>query len=412
MVMAERKRDFSVLMICTEYPPMQGGIGRYTYNLVKSLRAYGDIEVKVLSNADGKAGDFKGISPFAENNTEVIDELVQKIKPDIVHIQHEQGLYNFKTHPLQPSKTKTSIDKFYSICKVPIVSTFHTSYKFKTWMQSILINGKDTIHLRYLYEYWKHLINYFSFKRTTSYAMSKSSAGIVLSKYMTNLVPGSQVIYHGSEPYQSVEIEQKKARRLFSLPENEKIILIQGFLTATKGWNIVKKMNIPDGWKLVINYSKDHYNKQIIDLKLNNKKNIINLGKDYLSEEDLSILFFASDIIFLPYKAIAGSGTMFDGLGHGKPFLASNNGFFKEFSKLGLGIVAKRNAHSFEKGLEILDKNYETLRLNVNEFRKRLKWDLIAKQHIDIYESIINSTIDNNSIKLISAAKSKLLEKP
>ena len=51
------------------------------------------------------------------------------------------------------------------------------------------------------------------------------------------------------------------------------------------------------------------------------KKNLINLGKDYLSEKDLSLLFFASDVIFLPYKAIAGSGTMFDGLGHGKPFL-------------------------------------------------------------------------------------------
>jgi glycosyltransferase involved in cell wall biosynthesis len=57
--MAERKCDFSVLMVCTEYPPMQGGIGRYTYNLVKSLRAHGDIEINVLSNVDGKEGDFK-----------------------------------------------------------------------------------------------------------------------------------------------------------------------------------------------------------------------------------------------------------------------------------------------------------------------------------------------------------------
>jgi glycosyltransferase involved in cell wall biosynthesis len=407
MVMAERKRDFNVLMVCTEYPPMQGGIGRYTYNLVKSLGAY-NVKINVLSSQEGN-GNFKGISPFVENNWEIIYDLVQKLKPDIVHIQHEQGLYNFKTHPLIPSKSKTSIDKFYSICKVPIVSTFHTSYNFKTWMQSILINGKDTLHLRYLYEYWKHLINYSSFKNTTSFAMSKSSAGIVLSKFMTNLVPGTQVIYHGSEPYQSNEIEQKKARKLLSLPvdEDEKILLVQGFLTVTKGWDVIRKMNIPDGWKIVLNYSKDHYNKQMIDLSLNNKENLVNLGKDYLSEEDLSLLFFASDAVFLPYKAIAGSGTMFDGLGHGKPFLASDNGFFKEFSKLGLGIVAERNARSFEKGLKILDKDYESLRLNVNEFQKNLKWDLIAKQHIEIYKSILNNTIGQNGIKLISSAKSK-----
>ena len=72
-------------------------------------------------------------------------------------------------------------------------------------MQSILINGNDTLHLRYLYEYWKHLINYSSFKKTTSYAMSKSAAGIVFSNYMANLVPGTQVIYHGSEPYQPID---------------------------------------------------------------------------------------------------------------------------------------------------------------------------------------------------------------
>ena len=171
-------------------------------------------------------------------------------------------------------------------------------------------------------------------------------------------------------------------------------------------------MNLPDGWKFVINYSQDHYNKQIIDLKLKDNKNIINLEKDYLSEKDLSMLFFASDIVFLPYKAIAGSGTMFDGLGHGKPFLASNNGFFKEYSKLGLGVVAERNARSFEKGLEIVDKNYDKLKSSVNEFQKNLKWNLIAKQHIDIYKSILNNTMNKNIINLIPSTKSKLSEKP
>ena len=145
-----KEGNFSVLMVCTEYPPMQGGIGRYTFNLVKSLRKYDNIKINVLCNDEGN-GDFKGISPFEENNWEIIYELVQKLKPDIVHIQHEQGLYNFKVHPLIPSKTRTSIDKFYSICKVPIVTTFHTSYNFKTWMQSILIIGSDPLHLRYLY---------------------------------------------------------------------------------------------------------------------------------------------------------------------------------------------------------------------------------------------------------------------
>jgi hypothetical protein len=340
--------------------------------------------------------------------------LSKKLKPDIVHIQHEQGLYNFEIHPLIPSKTKTSIDKFYSICNVPIVTTFHTSYKFKTWMQSILINGNDHFHLRYLFEFWKHLINYSSFRKTTSYAMSKSSAGIVLSNYIADLVNGAQVIYHGSEPFQSIEIEQKKARTLLSLPvdENEKILLVQGFLTVTKGWDIIRKMNIPDGWKVILNYSKNHYNKEIIDLNLNDKKNVINLGKDYLSEKDLSLLFFASDVVFLPYKAIAGSGTMFDGLGHGKPFLASDNGFFREFSKLGLGITSKRNATGFEKGLKMVDKTYDKLKTNVDESRRKLKRNFVTKQHFDIYNNILdNREHKNENNKLIASEPTKKAHK-
>ncbi|MBA3749950.1 MAG: glycosyltransferase family 4 protein [Nitrosopumilus sp.] len=404
--MLERKRDFNILMVSTEYPPMQGGIGRYTYNLVKSLRAKG-IEVKVLSNSDG-LGDYTGLSPYNKKNSGVLYDLVQKLNPDIVHIQHEHGLIGFDMNPFFPNKTKTGLDKFYFMSKVPIVSTFHTSYNFKHWMQSIIIEGKDTFHLKYLYKIWKHLINYTSFRRANSYAMTKISAGIVFSKHMANLVPDTKVIFHGAEPFHSIEIDQKEARRILLLPENERIVLVQGFLTASKGWNIIKKMYIPDGWKLVINYSKNHYNKQIIDLHLDSKKNIINLGKDYLSEEDLSLLFFASDIIFLPYKAISGSGTMFDGLGHGKPFLASNTGFFKEFSKIGLGIVTERNADSFEKGFKIVDENYKILKSQVDEFRKKIKWDQIAEQHIDIYENILYAKRDKD-IKLI---ESKLPEKP
>ncbi|MEJ7642392.1 MAG: glycosyltransferase family 4 protein [Candidatus Nitrosocosmicus sp.] len=400
-----RKRDFSVLMVCTEYPPMQGGIGRYTFNVVQALRSRG-IKISVLSNSDGD-GDYKGLSPYANNNSEVIYDLVQKLQPDIVHIQHEHGLYGFDLNPLFPNRTKTGIDKFYTICEVPIVSTFHTAYGFKVWMQSTLVEGKDTFHLKYMYEYWKHLINYSSFRRVISHAMSKSAAGIVLSNYMTNLIPGSSVIYHGSEPFQSVEVEKKEARKILGLPENEKIVLVQGFLTATKGWDILKKMKIPDGWKVVMNYSKNHYNNQIIDLNLDSKKNVINLKRDYLSEKDLSTLFFASDIIFLPYKAISGSGTMFDGMGHGKPFLASNVELFKEFSRLGLGVATERNAKSFEKGLEAVDENYETLKSNVEKFRKNLKWDNIADLHIDVYDNILDTNRDNIGVKPIAKKANK-----
>jgi glycosyltransferase involved in cell wall biosynthesis len=63
---------------------------------------------------------------------------------------------------------------------------------------------------------------------------------------------------------------------------------------------------------------------------------------------------------------------------------------------MGLGIVTKINASSFEKDLDLVDKNYDKLKSNVDNFRKKLTWDVIAEQHLDVYENILN----NKKIKI------------
>lgn len=383
--------DIKILMVCTEYPPMQGGVGRYTYNLVKSLRS-NNSNVFVVSSSDG-SGDFKGISPYNTNNSELLLKLVDEIKPNVIHLQHEFGLYGFFMNPLLPSKTSTGLDKFYSDCKTPIVTTFHTSMYFNQWMKLINIrdkgNGKDFLRLYSSYKYWRHLINYSSIHRINKYLMSKSAYGIVLSDFMRQLIPGTNVVYHGSTPYIAKDVSRSEARKKMHLPQKGKLALAQGFITNTKGWDIIKKMNIPNDWKIVVNYSKNFYNDENIDFKIFNNK-IINLDKKYLSEEELSLLFFSCDAVFLPYKVCSGSGVMYDGLGHGKPFVASDLGFFKEFSKMNLGIVTKRSPRSFEQAFNEIDRRYPFFKSKVEEFRRTLSWDNIAKQHISIYNSIIN----------------------
>jgi glycosyltransferase involved in cell wall biosynthesis len=380
-------------MVSTEYPPMHGGVGRFTNNLVKALRSK-DLKVIVVSDSHG-SGDYDGISPNNRNNSEVLLKLVQEIKPDIVHVQHEHGLYGFYLNPLYPLKTSTGLDRFYDKCTTPIVTTFHTSMYFKQWMQ--LINTKDAksklirMRLRVLYKYWRQFINYSSLHRVNRNIMSKSAHGIVFSDYMRNLIPGAKVIHHGSEPFFQNDIPQIQARRKLGLPPKGRLALAQGFFTSTKGWDIIKKIKMPANWKLVVNYSRNFYNEEDtqLDLENKNKNQVINLNKDYLSEEELSLLFFSCDAMFLPYKVSSGSGIMYDGLGHGKPFIASDLGFFKEFSALNLGIISKRDSHEFEQAFISLDKNYRSFESSVMEFRKKLRWEEISKQHIDIYNRIV-----------------------
>jgi glycosyltransferase involved in cell wall biosynthesis len=401
--------DFlKVLMISTEYPPMQGGVGRYTHNLVKSLRS-NHLDVIVVSSSEG-SGDYTGISPCNKHNSEVLLKLVKKTNPDIIHVQHEFGLYGFFFNSLRPSKTFTGLDKFYDECETPIVTTFHTSMYFKQWMRlrNIKEKGNDKDYLRFysLYKYWRHFINYSSMHRINKDLMSKSASGIVLSNYMRKLIPGTNVVYHGSVPYFQTDKKRIEARKMMGLPEKGKLALAQGFITNTKGWDIIRKLKMPKDWKLVVNYSKNFYNDEKIRFEYHDDK-VINLDKRYLSEEELSLLFFSCDAIFLPYKVCSGSGIMFDGLGHGKPFVASDLGFFKEFSSENLGIVAKRDPILFEKAFEQIAKHYTYYESNVEEFRKKIRWDNIAKQHVSIYNNVTTTRNRSESIsgKVVHATR-------
>ena len=63
-------------------------------------------------------------SPNNVHNSEIFLNLVNKIKPDIVLIQYEPGLYGLKLYSYRPSKICTTIDSFYARSMVPVVTTF------------------------------------------------------------------------------------------------------------------------------------------------------------------------------------------------------------------------------------------------------------------------------------------------
>jgi glycosyltransferase involved in cell wall biosynthesis len=387
--------SLKILMVSTEYPPMYGGVGRYTANLTRELKKLG-LQVQVLSNENGD-GDFFGISPNNTKNYSVLLKLVNEAKPDIVHIQFEHGLYGLKLDRLNPKKTNTNIDLFYDLCKIPIVTTFHTAFDLKQWMNIVTTKNinekwKVKIYIQKLLQYWTHLLNYKSFNNLNTDKIKKSKRGIVFSQYMKDKVGGGDIIYHGSEPIITFDPTIKaKARTKFSLSHTNRIILALGFRTNTKGWDILDKMDIPIDWTVVMNSSKNHYNTENYIPKIStiHQNEIIDLHKGFLNDSDLSLLFYAADAVILPYKVSSGSGVMFDGLAHGLPFIAADLEFFREFSSKGLGITVKRNPEAFSKALVTLNNNYEYYAKNVILFKEKLKWYNIARNHISLYNQII-----------------------
>jgi hypothetical protein len=114
--------------------------------------------------------------------------------------------------------------------------------------------------------------------------MAKSAYRIVLSNYMRELIPGTKVVYHGSDPCFKTGIVRIEARKKMHLPEKGKIALAQGFITNTKGWGCNKKIKNGNGLEVGGKLFKELLNKKINFEYYDNK--VINLNIRYHLKEN------------------------------------------------------------------------------------------------------------------------------
>jgi glycosyltransferase involved in cell wall biosynthesis len=387
-------RPLSILLVSTEYPPMAGGVGRYTSHLKEKLVEMG-LMVQVVCDKRGD-GEITGIAQHNPRNSEILLELVKRLEPDIVHVQYEPGLYGLSLDIINPARTSTNIDAFYKSCNVPILTTFHSAYPFKQWMNlpiPIYERQNDSYivkKVKRIFSFWARLTNYHSFHKLNKQKLQQSAAGIAFSHYISRTLGKKEcnVIFHGAEKQDfTTSRNRSDLRKSYSIPVDGRVALALGYATATKGWDVIEKMDIPHGWTIVINASKNEYSHEDYPIGAN-KKNLINLHRDYLNERQLCELFSCADAVILPYKVSSGSGIMFDALSYGLPFIATRLGFFVEFASRGLGIAVGRNPKEFSDAMLYLDKNYGKYIDKINEFRVKLNWEQVAKEHVALYNKV------------------------
>jgi len=400
-----------ILIVSGEYPPMKGGVGRYTYNLVNALKKKNNIEVFIaMSNTNNKftsssSSDdhsyfnngiyYNIVSKGDRWNSDRLLSLIEKLKPDIVNVQYERGLYEIDTtikHMARRLLYGSTLDRFYKLCPVPTVSTLHTVLPYNEYQEYIkeialkkegrfaklptpIRSGIRKLVLEKRYRLLLEIVN-----------LSKEI--ISLAKSNQSLVKRGTVIYHGAESSPSLSVKYKEEyRKEFELPINKRLLLAFGYVGSYKGFDILNNIKLPNNWSLVIKQNKhERGREQPIHIK-----NAQNLDLGYVDDLKLSKLFFACDAIIFPYRVVSISGVLFDALAHGLPFIASNLNFFQEFEQMNLGITCERNAKSFSESLIDLDKNYEKYHNNVLNFNPKLKWSNIADNYINFFSKVLNS---------------------
>ncbi|MEO9295511.1 MAG: glycosyl transferase [Nitrososphaera sp.] len=386
-----------VLMVAGEYPPMKGGISRYTANLVGALAKKARIDVATNAVHAGAHSENAAIHPVVikgdRGNSDRLLALVSELKPDVVNVQYERGLYEIDTpaHMLSNILFGSTLDKFYRESKVPVVSTIHTVYPYDEYrdyvqQRAARKGGKLGVLPRRLRVVVRSKMMEYRY-RLLLHVANLSYEIISPTQTIRDIVKRGAVIYHGAEPAQTMDLTQNRdnLRREFGLPSDKMLLLAFGYAGFYKGFDLLEGLVLPEGWVLVVKQDR-HERGAEHPIQIGSA---INLNIGYLDDEILSKLFLACDAIAFPYKVVSVSGVMFDALAHGLPFVASDLAFFREFAEMGLGIVSKRDSESFSRSLSHLAQNYSQYKRNILQFAPHLQWDKIADQHIQLYARVI-----------------------
>jgi glycosyltransferase involved in cell wall biosynthesis len=405
-----------ILVISGEYPPMKGGVGRYTKNLVQAIANKSDVEVSVAIGADAAVTSdpsqdsnnvtiYRGVIRKGDKrNSDRILQIVSQIKPDVVNIQYERGLYEVDTtirHTFWRLAHGSTLDRFYKMCPVPTVSTLHTVFpqdEYRAYIKERALRKEG--RFGFLPQPLRATIRRWVMKQRYNLLLqvvSQSDGVISPARTLQEVVRRGTVIYHGAEP--AVELSstsspmnyKKEFRKDFGLPVDKMLLLAFGYAGSYKGFDVLDSLDLPNRWSLVVKQTKHERGfERPIEIGTNNTENVISLNLGYLDDTTMSKLFFACDAIIFPYKIVSISGVMFDALAHGLPFVASDLRFFKEFAEMGLGIVCKRTTQSFERSISTLALEYDEYKTRVEQFRSNLRWNNIANKHIEFFSTLIS----------------------
>lgn len=424
-----------ILVVSGEYPPMNGGVGRYTKNLVHAIAKKPNVEVSVAIGGGGGGEGGSATAPVTSDpspdrnnvtvyhdvvrkgdkrNSERILQIVSETKPDVVNIQYERGLYEIDTtirHTFWRLMHGSTLDRFYKMSPVPTVSTLHTVFPQDEYYAYIRERAtRKEGRFGFLPQPLRAAIRRWVMKQRYDlllHVVSQSDGVISPARTLQEVVRGGTVIYHGAEP--AIELsslssrinDKKEFRKEFGLPLDKMLLLAFGYAGSYKGFDVLAKLRLPFGWSLVVKQTKHERGfEKPIELgggKNERDNNVISLNLGYLDDTTMSKLFFACDAIIFPYKIVSISGVMFDALAHGLPFIASDLRFFKEFAEMGLGIVCKRNTQSFERSISTLALEYNEYKTRVEQFRSKLQWSNVANKHLEFFSGLISQYSNNES---------------
>ncbi|MBI2848895.1 MAG: glycosyltransferase [Chloroflexi bacterium] len=372
------------IVLVSSWPPRHCGIGTYSAELVAALRQKGH-DVEVVCHTDGGRPGETQIHPVIDMSDPYWDlalyKTVEAINPDVVHIQHEYGLYNYHFDGRDDHSTGLLRPLYlWRLHHRPTVITYHSVYTTLDAVQCIFMD--------------------ISLKLATTGIVHEDYQKIHLPYNIGRVPKNVYVVSHGAKEVESYP----KAKEELGLAGNRTIGVMgwwepnKGFERVVRLWPSIKK-EMKDSWVLVVagdarpgSTSGIEYKPRILRaIEESPARDSIKVIMGSFSPEEYDKILSALDLIVLPYSHASQSGNLAHAFAMGVPAIVTDIEGLKaavEDSRAGI-TVARDSDFELEAAIRRVMTDpelQEYLSQQAKAFvANKIRWSMIAVKHITVY---------------------------
>lgn len=357
----------------TSYPPIHCGIGTYSSYLIDQLRELHN-RVFIVCHRGGKGLDCHAVFNVHDHDLAYkAFKAMLELKPDVVHIQHEFGLFGE-----QRGATVIPLAYYFKLSRMPLAVTLHTVSEKQDYQEGIIE---------------KALVN-------------TADAVIVHEDYQRELIlqrAGAKeniwVIPHGVR-----QIERTlQAKEKLGL-SGKKIVLIIGYFRKSKNFEQMIRVfphveeKVKDVVLVIASGARRPediaYKEEFLKYAAQSEAgNHIREMHGPFSQERFDLIFSSADVVVLPYLKGAQSGILAHSLAFGVPHVVSSEvrAMAHLVQKVQSGLVGGSDSELAEAIARILTQKELAAELSANARRyvkKYLSWKVIASRHLEVYNKV------------------------
>ncbi len=360
----------------SSFPPVECGIATYAQFLTEALRELHQ-DVYIVSHIGGVGKQVFPVFDYEDEDLahKAFSTMI-RFTPDVVHIQHEFGLYGkFYGMQIIPLILR------FRLTGIPVVTTLHTIYRqmeeaHRILLQNIISNSNEVI----VHEHFQKEI------------LLQNIAGMAAEHI--------HVIEHGAREAEPVP----DAKQKLGLPTDRKIILLIGYFRPSKNFELIVRLmpeiikRTPEAILVIAGKVRGQeyrdYRAMLFKMIENSPvKDHIFVIRGQLKQDVFDTILSAADVVVLPYKINSQSGILAHSLAFARPVVVSESGSMKEVMKRsGAGMVSRNEKDYVQNITRILqdEKLARQFSLNAIKYVKnRISWTLVAKRHLHIYQGLL-----------------------